>query len=57
MPDRRASSGLFGMILWTLLADDPRSWVFTEMTSTNTEESQRVFWLGDPRVKGDPDAG
>ncbi len=45
VPDRRASSGLFGMILWTLLADDPRSWVFTVTMNTNTDEPQRVFWV------------
>jgi hypothetical protein len=40
----RASSGLFGMILWTVLSDDPREWVSTLTTNTNANVSQRVFW-------------
>jgi hypothetical protein len=40
-----ASSTLFGMIMWTVVADDPRAWLQQLTTNATPQGTDRVYWL------------
>ena len=43
--DEQTSRGLFGMIVWTVISDDERTWLSTLTNNTNVDTAQRVYWL------------
>jgi hypothetical protein len=43
--DADASSTLFGMILWTVISDDDRSWLSSLTKNATPHETNRVYWL------------
>ena len=43
--DEKASSSLFGEIMWTVMYDDERHWCTTKTTRANVDREERVYFL------------